>query len=297
MAKSSTREIKPTKVMYIKLGRGGKYEEECIEKMQTLRLGYVEENHAQCLAGKWQAIKRHFQRKGKDRKTSSRQANEIKEFYEADERVLWITFYDHKMWWCFSEPVISLLPDKTKTRPAIEGWKCESITGKTLAWSHLRKELVDKRFFRGTICGVPEFEYVARIINGRDRGAKTMIPEEVDTSARYLEGAVKTIPVNAYERNRVARSKCIQHHGWTCAVCGYDMADLYGNLGEEVIHVHHVRELASLGEEYEVDPINDLRPVCPNCHSILHTSSPVMTIERLRKVVLRRKPIRWPARS
>jgi hypothetical protein len=30
------------------------------------------------------------------------------------------------------------------------------------------------------------------------------------------------------------------------------------------LHVHHLRELAALGKEYEVDPITDLRPVCPN---------------------------------
>ncbi len=45
-------------------------------------------------------------------------------------------------------------------------------------------------------------------------------------------------------------------------------AELYGELGEGVIHVHHLKELRSLGEEYQVDPIEDLRPVCPNCHAI-----------------------------
>ena len=63
-----------------------------------------------------------------------------------------------------------------------------------------------------------------------------------------------------------------------------------------VIHVHHLRELASLGEEYEVDPIKDLRPVCPNCHAILHTSSPAMTITQLRKILSGRKTIRWPGK-
>jgi hypothetical protein len=126
--------------------------------------------------------------------------------------------------------------------------------------------------------------------------AKTMIPEEVDGSGQLLEGAVKTISVNAYERNREARSKCIEHHGWACAVCEYDMAGLYGEFGEGVIHVHHLRELASLGKEYEVDPVKDLRPVCPNCHAILHTSSPAMTIKQLRKVLAGRKPIRWPGK-
>jgi hypothetical protein len=128
------------------------------------------------------------------------------------------------------------------------------------------------------------------------RPVKTVIPEEVETPEKYLEGAVKTITVNAYERNRYARSKCIEHYGWACAVCGYYMAELYGKLGDGVIHVHHLRELASLGEEYEVDPIKDLRPVCPNCHAILHNFSPAMTIEKLRKALAGRKPVRWPTK-
>lgn len=123
---------------------------------------------------------------------------------------------------------------------------------------------------------------------------KMVIPEEVDSTETYLEGAAKTITVNAYERNRGARAKCIEHHGWACGVCGYDMAELYGTIGEGVIHVHHLRELAALGKEYEVDPINDLRPVCPNCHAILHTSSPAMTIKQLRKALSGREPIQWP---
>ena len=34
--------------------------------------------------------------------------------------------------------------------------------------------------------------------------------------------------------------------------------------------VHHLTPLSEIEEEYEVDPINDLRPVCPNCHAIIH---------------------------
>lgn len=84
---------------------------------------------------------------------------------------------------------------------------------------------------------------------------------------------------------------------WTCSVCGYDMAQLYGELGEGMVHVHHLRDLASLGEEYEVNPIKDLRPVCPNCHAILHATSPVKSIDDLRKILAARKPIPWPASS
>ncbi|CAN5537318.1 hypothetical protein BH11PLA2_BH11PLA2_16370 [soil metagenome] len=138
------------------------------------------------------------------------------------------------------------------------------------------------------------FDAIRSVLSGEL--VKKVIPEEVDPSATYVEGAAKIITVNAYERSRKARAKCIEHHGWACGVCGYDMAELYGTVGEGMIHVHHLRELAALGEEYEVDPIEDLRPVCPNCHAILHTSSPAMTIKHLRKVLSVRKPIRWPGK-
>jgi 5-methylcytosine-specific restriction protein A len=68
-------------------------------------------------------------------------------------------------------------------------------------------------------------------------------------------------------------------------------------LGDKVIHVHHLRELASIGKEYEVDPILELRPVCPNCHAILHADREVMAIEDLQKVLSERPPVQWPAHS
>lgn len=36
--------------------------------------------------------------------------------------------------------------------------------------------------------------------------------------------------------------------------------------------MHHVRPLAEVNEEYEIDPMKDLVPLCPNCHLAVHTS-------------------------
>ncbi len=40
--------------------------------------------------------------------------------------------------------------------------------------------------------------------------------------------------------------------------------------------------LSEIGQEYKVDPINDLRPVCPNCHTMLHKQNPPLAIEELK---------------
>lgn len=46
--------------------------------------------------------------------------------------------------------------------------------------------------------------------------------------------------------------------------------DKYGEVGEGYIQIHHVKPLYSLDEEIIIDPLTDLVPICPNCHSIIH---------------------------
>lgn len=108
------------------------------------------------------------------------------------------------------------------------------------------------------------------------------LAEEVLTGPDLFEGAVLEIQINSYERNPVARALCIQHYGCMCLVCGMNFGEIYGEIGADFIHVHHLVELSSISEEYKVDPINDLRPVCPNCHAMLHRRRPAFTIEELK---------------
>ncbi len=110
-------------------------------------------------------------------------------------------------------------------------------------------------------------------------------PDEVPASGSYPEGASKRVYVNAYERNRTARDSCISHFGSACSVCGFDFEVAYGEVGKGFIHVHHVKQLSTVGEGYEVDPLKDLRPVCPNCHAMLHRTTPAMPIEALREML------------
>lgn len=109
-------------------------------------------------------------------------------------------------------------------------------------------------------------------------------PEQV-THGQYREGAVRQVLVNAYERDRSARQACISHYGFACTVCGLRFEERYGALGAGFIHVHHVVPLSELGSDYELDPVRDLRPVCPNCHSMLHRQRPPLSSEALRGII------------
>lgn len=109
--------------------------------------------------------------------------------------------------------------------------------------------------------------------------------EEVPTeqAENLIEGAKKTITVNIYERNAKARTECIKYWGIDCKVCGLNFEREYGDYGKGFIHVHHLTKISDIGMEYQIDPIKDLRPVCPNCHSMLHKSNPPLTIEELQE--------------
>lgn len=111
------------------------------------------------------------------------------------------------------------------------------------------------------------------------------IAEEINDAANVVEGAKKQITVNAYERDPTAKPRCINKWGTTCVVCAFDFHAVYGDLGKGFIHVHHLRPIHTIGESYELDPENDLRPVCPNCHAMLHRKKEVLSVEELIKLL------------
>jgi hypothetical protein len=108
------------------------------------------------------------------------------------------------------------------------------------------------------------------------------LPEEVGGETRFTEGALRTILVNAYERDPAARRRCIAAHGTSCCVCGFAFGAVYGSVAEGHIHVHHLRPLSEVGEGHRVDPGVDLRPICPNCHAVVHLRKPPFSIEEVR---------------
>jgi 5-methylcytosine-specific restriction protein A len=113
------------------------------------------------------------------------------------------------------------------------------------------------------------------------------IPEEigVESDEDLYEGAKKQIYVNSYERNPVARERCIKHYGPECVICGFNFEEVYGQVGRGVIHVHHLKPLHEIGESYSIDPIKDLRPVCPNCHVVIHRRNPPYSIEEVMAMI------------
>lgn len=91
------------------------------------------------------------------------------------------------------------------------------------------------------------------------------------TDNTYEEGRAFRASVTSYERNPMARKECIDQYGYICQICGMDFESVYGQIGKDFIHVHHISFISLQGgRAHKINPKTDLIPVCPNCHAMLH---------------------------
>lgn len=100
-------------------------------------------------------------------------------------------------------------------------------------------------------------------------GARTL-PAALDDEP-LIEGAELAVVSDRFERNKKARALCIAAHGAVCAVCGFDFGRVYGSELAGIIDVHHKVPLSEIREGHVVDPVDDLVPLCPNCHRAIHS--------------------------
>lgn len=99
-------------------------------------------------------------------------------------------------------------------------------------------------------------------------------PHEL-VNSEHVDGAVSQITSNRYERKPANRRACIAHHltkdnRILCKVCKIDFEERYGVIGRGYIHIHHVHPLGNKQPPQDFDPTVHLKPLCPNCHAMVH---------------------------
>jgi 5-methylcytosine-specific restriction enzyme A len=75
---------------------------------------------------------------------------------------------------------------------------------------------------------------------------------------------------------------------YRCKACELNFVERYGEIGKDFIHVHHTKPISAIGKSYKIKPLNDLVPVCPNCHAMLHRKpgNVPYTIAELRRMIV-----------
>lgn len=177
-------EANPKRVRYIKLGREGKWEPECL-KDGIIRFGFgaaSEERFPLCQSRSWTHLTESFLAAGKDVKTATRFTNETRLFVEDEGTTLWITFMNDCLHWGFLTPeAAERHPDGDGVfRRIRNGWRHTDAKGQPLTKFNLSGAVTKLAAYRGTSCDVDVSDYVIRRINGKTR-------EEVDAAIDALK--------------------------------------------------------------------------------------------------------------
>jgi len=202
--------IVPASVRYIKLGRGGMWEAECIRD-GILRFGYGSGDPISmelCKGKRWDEIAASWRQEGgRDAATATRFTNETCIYFESSARDLWVTFVGERLYWGFPEDgePEKHQEDDSSFRRIVGGWHCNDRLGTPLLKSNLPGAITKLAAYRGTSCNVEAEKQLVRRINsevepdvGRARGhlsalTDSLIPLLKRLGPRDLEIVVELV--------------------------------------------------------------------------------------------------------
>ncbi|MFY9953934.1 HNH endonuclease [Bradyrhizobium sp.] len=113
--------------------------------------------------------------------------------------------------------------------------------------------------------------------------------EEDEEFAEAEEGRILTRIHRSRERSRKLvenkKASVVKANGHLkCEACSFDFEVTYGERGKSFIEAHHVKPVHTLAAG-EKTKLEDLVLLCSNCHRIVHTQRPWLTVEELRQLI------------
>ncbi len=170
MSRRTVFPIHPEHARYIKLGAGGGWEKECVEK-SIIRFGFGSgkpERFPLCLTRKWKALTESFLAEGRSKGKATAATNETRLFFDDGGSTVWITFVGERLYWgqLDETPAVPHADGKSVCRVVSGGWRCADRRGEELTKDRLSGALTKLTGYRGTSCRVDVTEYVIRRING-----------------------------------------------------------------------------------------------------------------------------------
>lgn len=113
--------------------------------------------------------------------------------------------------------------------------------------------------------------------------------EEDEEFAEAEEGRILTRIHRSRERSRKLvenkKASVLKANGHLkCEACSFDFEVTYGERGKGFIEAHHVKPVHTLAAG-EKTKLEDLVLLCSNCHRIVHTQRPWLTVEELGQLI------------
>jgi 5-methylcytosine-specific restriction enzyme A len=119
-----------------------------------------------------------------------------------------------------------------------------------------------------------------------DQQALAQAAWEDDEGTEAPEGRYLTMVHRRRERNRrlvtKRKERALKLHGTLeCEVCGFNFEQVYGKRGTGFIECHHTQPLEAFAKDGGKTRLEDLALLCANCHRMVHSARPWLTVAEL----------------
>lgn len=165
-----TKPLAPAEVRYIKLGRGGMWEDLSLSRGE-IHFGWHSVPHELALTLDKASIRASRLAAGRKPGNASQDTREILNFHRMGADCLWVTFAQGYLWWAYAESKVHWLggePEQhgARMRKTIGGWRNTDINGKVLHQNLLSSKITKTATYRRTVCEMAEKDYLLRRLNG-----------------------------------------------------------------------------------------------------------------------------------
>jgi len=192
----STEEFQ--KAYYIKLGRGGAWEESSIREAKA-RIGWIDVPLKDINTRNWAVIlgkRRHLYRtKG----AATMDINALKHFVESTSADVWITFHASRLWWCRLGEREVFEDRESRYRCLSEGWNDRDVSGNQLQVGRIPGSIAKVQRFAGTLCRVKEVDDLRRLINSQHSEEYEAISASKDALVREIERGLRRLHWKDFE--------------------------------------------------------------------------------------------------
>ncbi len=115
-----------------------------------------------------------------------------------------------------------------------------------------------------------------------------------DEKEMVSEGEIITKESRLKKRCLKLRDAAIQKYTQSngrilCSVCGFDFEKVYKELGKGYIEIHHevpIYQYSNEGfQQYIGDAVKQMKPLCANCHRMIHRKKKPLSIDELKRIV------------
>jgi hypothetical protein len=185
---------------YIKLGRGGVWEEDSI-KTGKLRLGWSQQCIEDINTRRWEVIERQLRIEQEDKRSSvaTNDLNALKSIVDSSLDDIWITFHQAKLWWTRLVPGLVEQDSVSKFRRTALPWSDRAVNGRLLVVNDLPGKIGQLQGFRGTTCRVQYTDLLRRTLNGTRSALAIAINNERSSLGAHLADAIKELHWKDFE--------------------------------------------------------------------------------------------------